>query len=156
MVVSPDGEEPEHRSLSEIIDEAFPYYLAIGMSAEQFWNEDSSFLIAYRKAWDIQQDHENRLAWLQGMYFYEALCDVSPVLRAFAKPGTRAHEYAKKPLEFNKPNRKSKKETEREKIENTRKHMQELMMRFNRSFDERKKREETQNEENPPKGSDQS
>lgn len=145
MAVNPDEKKREHRSMAEIIDEAFPNFLAIGMSAEQFWNEDSSFLIAYRKAWDIKQDHENRLAWLQGMYFYEALCDVSPLLRAFAKNGTRAHPYAKKPFEFEKPAKKRKEETVKKKIENTFNYMQNLMMRFNSAFEKRQKREE-----NPP------
>lgn len=145
MAVNQDEQESERRSIAEVIDEAFPYYLAIGMSAEQFWNEDSSFLIAYRKAWDIKQDHENRLAWLQGMYFYEALCDVSPLLRAFAKNGTRAHPYAKKPFEFEKPAKKRKEETVKKKIENTFNYMQNLMMRFNSAFEKRQKREE-----NPP------
>ena len=143
--MTPDEEAPGRRSLSEIIDEAFPYYLAIGMSAEQFWNQDSSLLIAYRKAWAIKQDHENHLAWLQGMYFYEALCDVSPILRAFAKDGTRAHPYAKKPYEFEKPKKKNKEESDRKKTESTFNYMQNLMMRFNKNFEERKKREE-----NPP------
>lgn len=34
---------------------------------------------------------------MQGMYVYEAICDVSPILHAFAKKGTKPEPYAKEP-----------------------------------------------------------
>lgn len=32
--------------------------------------------------------------WLQGMYIYDAISRLSPILRAFAKKGTKAQPYA--------------------------------------------------------------
>ena len=39
---------------------------------------------------------------MQGMYIYEALCDVSPVLHAFAKAGTKPRPYPEKPYSITK------------------------------------------------------
>jgi hypothetical protein len=41
---------------------------------------------------------KNEELWLQGLYIYNALCSVSPVLHAFAKPGTKAHPYMDEPI----------------------------------------------------------
>lgn len=54
------------------------------------------------------------------MYFYEALCDVSPVLQAFAKKGTKPTPYSSEPYAINKKQVKAKKERqERLKYEKT-------------------------------------
>lgn len=74
-----------------------PFYLSIGMTYEQYWNEDCCLVKYYREAFKLQRERDNEQMWLQGMYIYEALCDVSPVLRAFAKKGTRPIEYSTEP-----------------------------------------------------------
>lgn len=38
--------------------------------------------------------------WLQGLYFYEALGDMAPVLRAFVKSGTKPRPYPSEPYAF--------------------------------------------------------
>ena len=77
--------------------EQFPYYLAIGMTPDQYWNGDPMLVKYYRKADEIRLERENQRLWLQGMYFYEAVCDASPVLHAFARKGTKPHPYSEKP-----------------------------------------------------------
>ena len=52
---------------------------------------------AYRKAQELRDRRRNQELWLQGMYVYEAICDVAPVLHAFAKKGTRPEPYSKEP-----------------------------------------------------------
>lgn len=74
-----------------------PFYLSIGMTYDQYWNEDCCLVKYYRKAHEIQRDRENEKMWLQGMYIYEALCDVAPALHAFAKKGTKPTEYSTRP-----------------------------------------------------------
>lgn len=88
----------------------FPYYLAIGMTAEQFWDMDSTLVISYRKAFEIKQDLENQQAWLQGMYIYDALCCVAPVLHAFAKKGTKPTPFRKEPYPLSVKQDKRKQE----------------------------------------------
>ena len=92
-----------------MFEEAFPYYLALGMTYEQFWEQDSDLVKYYRKAQEIRFEEQNRLAWLQGMYVYEAIADIAPILHAFAKKGTKARKYSEKPYEFKKPEPKSEK-----------------------------------------------
>lgn len=86
----------------------------MGMTPEQFWDMDCSLVVAYREAYRIRMEQQNRAAWLQGMYIYEALCDVAPVLRAFSK-ASRPRKYSEKPYEFGyskKPDTKEKKESQ--------------------------------------------
>ena len=52
---------------------------------------------AFRQAQDFKDRRRNQELWLQGMYVYEAICDVSPILHAFAKKGTKPEPYSKEP-----------------------------------------------------------
>lgn len=88
--------------MGDAFDEAFPYYLSIGMTAHQFWHEDPTLCRAYRKAEEMRTKRVNREAWLQGAYVYEALCCVSPVLHAFAESGTTPMPYLERPYPVNK------------------------------------------------------
>ena len=78
----------------------------MGMTYEQFWEQDSDLVVFYRKAQEIRRDEQNRQAWLQGMYVYEAIADIAPILHAFAKKGTKARKYSEKPYEFKQPEKK--------------------------------------------------
>lgn len=61
------------QSFTSVFNEAFPTYLAMGMTYEQFWLDDPNLVIAYRKADDIRRKRENMMMWFQGIYFAEAL-----------------------------------------------------------------------------------
>ena len=74
-----------------------PFYLSIGMTYDQYWNENCELTQYYRKALEIRNQRKNQEMWLQGMYIYDALCKVSPVLHAFAKNGTKPLEYPSEP-----------------------------------------------------------
>lgn len=113
----------------------------MGMSYEQFWEQDCLLVIPYRKAYMIRQENQNRFAWLQGMYIYEALCDVSPVLHAFAKSGTKVRPYPDKPYEFESPKKKRKAELNAEKQENAVAFMHKLANRFNEQFGRKREAE---------------
>ena len=76
------------------------------MTYEQFWDMDCTLVRDYRKAEEIRSSRKNQEAWLQGMYFYEALCDVAPVLRAFTKKGTKPHKYSSQPYSLTEKERK--------------------------------------------------
>lgn len=89
-------------SFSNVFDECFPYYLSIGMTYTQFWEQDHELVKAYRRADEIRIKRLNEQAWLQGAYFYSALCDVAPILNAFAKNGTRPSPYMEKPISITK------------------------------------------------------
>lgn len=84
-------------SYSEFFYKCLPYYLSIGMPNNEFWNSDCQLTKCYREADKYKQQRLNQLAWLNGLYNYEALCDVSPILRAFAKRGTKPIKYSSAP-----------------------------------------------------------
>lgn len=115
----PQGLPSESYTYTEKFEEAFPYYLAIGMTYEQFWDMDCELVKYYRKAEKLKRNAQiedlNFTCWLQGMYFYEALCDVSPVLHAMAKAGARPHPYAKDPYPITQK-QSERKEKSKEKV----------------------------------------
>ena len=67
------------------------------MTPEQYWDGSPDLAKYYRKADELRRKRRNEELWLQGMYIYEALCDVSPVMNAFAKRGTKPRPYADHP-----------------------------------------------------------
>lgn len=87
-----------HFTYTSIFEKHFPYYLSIGMTYDQYWNEDCLLVKAYREAEKIREERKNAELWLQGRYIYEALGDISPILHAFAKQGTKAIPYLKEPF----------------------------------------------------------
>lgn len=116
----------------------------MGMTPEQYWEQDCRLAGAYRKAYKIKQDDQNRFAWLQGMYVYEAIADIAPILNAFAKRGTRASPYRDRPYEFSKPKKKTAAEKIQEKKQNVIDYMERMTARFNQSFAKRQANAEAQ------------
>lgn len=70
------------------------------MPYDLFWNGDCTLVKAYHKAFQIKFQVYNQQAWLQGRYIYEALLDVSPVMHAFAKKGSKPIDYPKEPYKL--------------------------------------------------------
>lgn len=105
-----------------------PYFISIGMTYEQFWQEDVTMTKMYLKAYKVKLDRQIEMdqwnIWKQGMYIYEALCDVSPVLHAFSKSGTKPLPYSKTPYGMeeyaNKIEDKENKEPTAQEVENER------------------------------------
>ena len=102
-------------SYAEIFSEHLPFYISIGMTPEQYWDGESTLVVVYREAYKLKVREQNRNLWLQGLYIYEALCCVSPVLHAFAKNGTKPLEYRNEPIAL------TKKEAEERRLRDERK-----------------------------------
>lgn len=101
----------QKKTNTEIFEDCFPFYLAIGMSFAEYWEGDSTLAQYYRKAYQIKQDEINNNAWLQGMYVYDAISTaLHNALRGMGKSTPPARDYAKQPYEF-----KNKVKTEAEK-----------------------------------------
>ena len=113
--------------------EQFPYYLAIGMTPEQYWDGDPALATYYRKADVIKLERQNQALWLQGMYIYEAICDVSPILQAFAKKGAKPHPYTDKPYPLNDKQRKQDKVEKEKAVYDKGKTFMEAFMKLNNS-----------------------
>ena len=126
---------PFSNSYTTSFYDQFPYYLAIGMTPEQYWDGDASLARHYRKADEIKRQRRNEELWLQGMYIYEALCDVSPIFHAFAKKGTKAKPYSDHPYALTTQEReKEQKVREQQEREKARKYMEAKMAAINKRF----------------------
>lgn len=108
------------------------------MTYEQFWEQDCELVKYYRKAAQIKQDLRNQDAWLQGAYFYEALIDAAPVLRAFAKKGTEPTPYREGPYElFSQQDKKQQKQLQEKHDDQAKAYMEAFMVSVNKKFQEK-------------------
>ena len=106
----------EHIFLTQIFEKMCPYYMAIGMTYDQYWRDDVTMPIMFKKAYKIKQEEIKWQIWEEGVYTYEALCKVSPVLHAFAKNGTKPLPFSSEPYGIDKI-RQEKEEREKKKQE---------------------------------------
>ena len=109
------------------------------MTEEQYWDRDCLLAKFYREAEEMRKERVNQEAWLQGMYFYDALSRVSPILHAFAKKGTKAQPYVEKPYPITK--KAESQEKDKQAQLNSQKgvrYMQAYMVSNNKRFEERK------------------
>lgn len=113
--------------------------MAMGMTYDEFWNGDCTMVKAFRKAHALKNDMSNHAAWLQGAYFYNALCCVAPVLHAFAKSGTKVQPYPSEPYALHaKPSNRKKRDPGRD-------YMEAFMIQWNKRFEEKERKEQAEN-----------
>ena len=105
------------------------------MTPEQYWDGDPALARYYRKADEIRRKRKNEELWLQGMYIYEALCDVSPILQAFAKKGTKPNPYTDRPYSITKNDIEVEKELKaKRERDKARQYMLGKMAKINKMF----------------------
>ena len=137
------GSERENRSAplsySEVFYKQFPYYLSIGMTEEQYWDRDSTLVKYYREAEQLRHERANQDMWLQGMYIYDAISRLSPILHAFAKKGTKPKPYPDEPYPINKRlEKQAEVNKEKAKSEKALRSMQAYMVQANKQLQDRK------------------
>ena len=133
---SGQASSPPSFTYTEKFYESFPYYLAIGMSYEQYWDGDCTLVKYYRKAEELRNEKRNQELWLQGMYVYEAICDVAPILHAFAKKGTKPAPYSAKPYAITEKQIKQDAEEKQRKLaDKGKKFMEAMAASVNKKFE---------------------
>lgn len=110
-----DESKVESISLKETFEKLCPIYMSYGMTYDEFWHSDAYRAAFYREAHKLKIRQKDEELWIQGMYIYEAFCDVSPILHAFSKKGTKPLPYAEKPYMSSAPSLKTKEENDKEK-----------------------------------------
>lgn len=110
------------------------------MTEEQYWDRDCNLVKHYRKADEMSMERQNLYLWLQGRYFYEALCGVAPILHAFAKKGTKPQPYRKEPYPITNQGAKQAKEDREKANYNKGKVFMETFMAKNNMHYEKMKR----------------
>lgn len=114
--------EPAPFSYIELFEKQLPYYISLGMSPVEFYDGDPMLVKAYREAYKLKRRQMNEELWLQGVYFYNALCNVTPIMHAFAESGSKPIPYPEEPYAITKEEIDEKKEKEEQKqLENLKK-----------------------------------
>ena len=122
---------PSTKTYTEIFEEAFPYYLSIGMPYDLYWHGEPFLVKAYREAEELRVDRMNYEKWLQGLYVYQAVSRVAPLLVPFAKH-PKAEPYLDKPIPLTEEEakRESKQAVENKGIA----YMKAKMIEINKKF----------------------
>ena len=96
-----DSPPTREKTNTEVFEECFHFYLAIGMSPAEYWEGDAKLAQYYRKAYLFRQEEFNNNAWLQGLYIYDAVSTaLHNALRGMGKNPPPARDYAKEPFEL--------------------------------------------------------
>ena len=148
------GAEP--KSYGDIFDEAFPHYLVMGMTPEQYWDGESWLKKAYREAYRIRMENEERIrdsqAWLQGVYIREALQSIALIVNGFVPRGASPQPYPSKPrLEEAEEQKRAEKIQKKEdnQMQTQIALFQAMADKFNKNLRKRKEQEEKQKHMEP-------
>lgn len=114
-LISKEKSEVEVTSLSTFFEKMCSIYMSYGMSYDEFWYDSPYRAKFYLESYKLKIRQQDEHMWMQGMYIYEALCKVSPVLHAFSKKGTKPLPYSTKPYLSDNDYFKSEQEKEQQK-----------------------------------------
>ena len=98
-----EPKQTEDKSFGDIFDELFPHYLLMGMTPEQYWDGESGWKKAFRKAYSLKLENEQRIAdrnnWYMGQYMIMVLQAVPLLVGGLnVKSTTSLPQYPDKPL----------------------------------------------------------
>jgi len=114
------SKQVEHIFLYKQFEEVCPFFISIGMTYEQFWYDDVSIVKYYLKAFQMNEkrklEYDRWARWEQGLYVYEAICNASPILRAFSK-ATKPLPYPQKPYGVDEIKNKKVDKEQKQKVQ---------------------------------------
>ena len=132
------SDEPSQTiTIADQFDRVLPFYISICMPTDEFWNGDVELVKAYRKAWEYKQQQWNIQAYMNGLYTYQAIVRVAPILHAFAKRGTKPIPYPDKPFDMDTKEQQEIKE--RNKGKELQDKIASAFERFNKNYRKKKK-----------------
>ena len=115
LITKENPKQVEGTSLTKLFEELCPIFMSYGMSYDEYWHSSPYRANFYLEAHKLKVRQKDEEMWMQGMYIYEALCDVSPILHAFSKKGTKPLQYSSKPYLSNSQELQLKQDKEQEK-----------------------------------------
>ena len=127
-------EKPKEKpTISKIFRDAFPHYLVMGMSAEEYWDGEPWLVKSYREAYRIRMDNADRIAdrdaWRMGHYIMAALAAAPITVNGFAPKGHRMRDYPEKPMTVTAEEKK-REEDDRKKQDNQQQLAQAMFQAF--------------------------
>lgn len=72
--------------------------MSIGMTFDQYWYGDVRMTRAFVAADRLRQERMNTELWLQGLYYYDAVC--CAMQNSFRKKGDPPAKYAERPYDI--------------------------------------------------------
>lgn len=150
------GEEPQKTSSTpcgDIFDDQLPYYLAMGMPYDLFWDGEYGTRRAFLKSYRIRLENERRMAdvnnWYMGQYIIAALQAVPLFVGGLNTKGITLPEYPGKP--FLETAEARKKEEDRQKYEEDQSKIamamfQAAISKFNKNVEKRLEKEKQERE----------
>jgi len=120
-LITKESPKVEFTSLTTLFEEQCPIYMSYGMTYNEFWYGSAYMTYFYRKSHRLKLKEQDENNWMLSVYMYEVLLDVSPILHAFSKKGTKPLPFRDKPILMDKivPKEKTEEEIEQE-VENER------------------------------------
>ena len=93
--------------------------MAMGMTFDEYWNDDVEKATYYRKAFKIKKKQKNQWLWLQGAYIYRILQNIYPYFNAWVEAQPEPYLDFPIPLDL-----QEEKETENERAKRQMEEMQ--------------------------------
>lgn len=109
--------------------------MAIGMSYDEFWNQDPYLAVYYREMHEFKRDEENQKQWWQGLYTYIAISTALSNIHLDGKKH-KINQYLQEPLRI-RPKTEEELEADRQRaIKRTVMQLDAFMAAFNESHKE--------------------
>ena len=129
----------EDKKFGEKFEELCSYYMSIGMSYHDFWDGAADMVKYYREADELRRERKNSELWLQAVYLYEALIDVSPVFNPLSKKG-KPFPFRSAPVPITSVGSREQEERKKKQmLENGKEAMRRMVDSFNRRFEQKLK-----------------
>lgn len=101
-----------------------PYYLAIGMTHEQYWCDDVWLVHTFREAHRMKVEMRNQELYMQGLYNFKGFAAViSNFAQSFSKKKRSQETYLKEPIRITPLTEKEKKRKQKQEINDLRKQL---------------------------------
>ena len=91
----------------------FPYYLSLGCSYKEFWEESGYIAAAYLEAEIYRHEQTNYDSWLQGLYFSSAV-NSALAMAFWNRKGKKPDGYLQYPIAFTEREIAAEKERKRQ------------------------------------------
>ena len=96
--------------------QALPYYIAIGMPTDEFWNGEPQLINVYREAHELEVQQRNQEMWWQGAYFHRALNVVADKFgQSLAGKNGKTTDYPSEPVPLTKHEQEMSKERNKQR-----------------------------------------
>lgn len=105
----------ETKRWGDVFEEQAPFYLSIGMTADEYWRGYPRLAREYREAYKLKMQRDNSMAWLSGMYVAKAI--EATICNAFLGKGKKPNKYPDEPFALTDEERAARQERKIQEFE---------------------------------------